>query len=127
MTTKKILLVDDEQELIDIYASKLKEAGYVVVSALDGTQCLEKAKAEKPDLILLDLKMPGMNGVDVFEKLKDDPELKNIKVAFLTAFSDPANPQIDKRFAKEIGATDFIHKGLDLNELVNKVRHYLES
>ncbi len=127
MPAKKILFVDDEQELLDIYSSKLKEAGYAVVCASDGMEGLKKAKAEKPDLILLDLKMPGMNGIEVFEKLQEDPELKNIKVAFLTAFSDPAQSQVDKSFAKEIGATDFIRKGLDLNELVNKVRHYFES
>jgi CheY-like chemotaxis protein len=125
MAVKKILFVDDEQELLDIYASKLEEVGYAVVCASNGAEGLQKAKAEKPDLILMDLKMPGMNGIEVFEKLKEDPELQNVKVAFLTAFSDPSQPQVDKRFAKEIGATDFLRKGMDLNELVNKIKLYL--
>ncbi|MDP3697653.1 MAG: response regulator [Candidatus Taylorbacteria bacterium] len=123
--TKKILLVDDELELIDIYTATLKDAGYVVITAIDGPEGLEKARTEKPDLILLDLKMPKMSGLQVLAKLKADQELKNIKVIFLTAFSDPLIPAIDVTFSQYMGATDLIKKGISLADFVSKVRSYV--
>lgn len=124
---KKILLIDDELELIDIYAASLQEAGYVVVTARDGPEGIEKAKAEKPDLILLDLKMPKMSGVDVLAKLKTDLGLKNIKVVFLTAFSDPLVSAIDVPFSRFMGAADLIKKGISLVDFVSKVKSYVDA
>ncbi len=121
-----ILLVDDEPEIIKIYTSKLISAGFQVISATNGVNGLEAAKKEIPDLILLDVKMPVMNGVDLFYELKKCPELKNSKIAFLTAFSDPTMPEADIKAAKDIGATDFIKKGSSLEEFVERVSGYFK-
>ncbi len=119
-----ILLVDDERDILDIYKASLERNGFRVVTAENGLAAFDAAKAEKPDLILLDLKMPTMNGAEFIMKLNADPELKDIKVVFLTAFSDPAFPNMDIKYAKELGAKDFIKKGMSLEELVEKVRGY---
>lgn len=122
---KKILIIDDELELVEIYASSLKNAGYQVIKAADGPEGLSLARSEKPDLILLDLKMPKMPGLEVMSKIKEDPDLKKIKVIFLTAFSDPLIPAIDTPYAQYAGASDLIKKGLSLDEFVSKVRSYI--
>lgn len=80
----------------------------------------------KPDLILLDLKMPVMDGIETLTRLKENPETKDIRVVFLTAFSDPVFVGIDQKLAKDAGAIDFIKKGIDLNEVVEKVKGYLK-
>ena len=125
VANKKILLIDDEVELVDVYASSLRNAGYIVFIAENGLLGLDIARAEKPDLILLDLKMPKMSGMEVLEKMKEDPELKNIKVVFLTAFSDPLLPAFDVPFAQHKGALDLIKKGGSLEEFINKVSSHV--
>lgn len=119
---KKILITDDEPEILDLYSDAIEEAGYSVMRAVNGRECVEIAKKEHPDLILLDLKMPEMDGMEAFSILRDSPETKDIKVVFLTAFGDPKSVETDIKTAKEIGAFDFIKKGLDLEELVSRVK-----
>ncbi|MFA5173146.1 MAG: response regulator [Candidatus Paceibacterota bacterium] len=126
MNNKLILLVDDEEEILTIYGSVLKNAGFEVITAPDGLKAIEIAKEKNPDLILLDLKMPAMNGAEAFLEMKDDPQLKNTKIVFLTAFSDPEKVEIDEKFAKEAGAFDFIKKGISLEEFAEKVKGYLK-
>lgn len=126
MNKPLILLVDDEQEILDLYGTALSNAGFDVVTALNGQECLGKVNGQiKPNLILLDLKMPIMDGVETLAKPKENPQTKDIKVAFLTAFSDPVFVGIDQKLAKESGALDFVKKGISLNELVEKVKGYL--
>ncbi len=84
-TEAKILLVDDDITLHEMYAERLRAEGYVVVSAYDGEEALSKVYKEKPDLILLDIMMPKINGIDVMKKLRDDDTTKNIPVILLTA------------------------------------------
>lgn len=120
-----VLLVDDEKDLLTVYQTKLEAAGFRVVTASDGAQAIQQAMEKHPALILMDMRMPVMNGIEAEMKLKENPETKDIKVVFLTAFSDPNNPDIDKEKAKEVGALDFLQKGIGLDELVNKVRGYL--
>jgi CheY-like chemotaxis protein len=120
-----ILLVDDEADILSVYQAKLEKVGFRVVTASDGAQAIQVAAEKHPDLILMDMKMPVMDGITAQSKLKEDPATKDIKVVFLTAFSDPANPEIDIRTAKEAGALDFIKKGIGLDEFVTKVRGYL--
>ncbi len=120
-----VLLVDDERDLLSVYQTKLEAAGFRVVTASDGAQAIQAAMEKHPALILMDMRMPVMNGIEAEMKLKEDPETKDIKVVFLTAFSDPNNMEIDKEKAKEIGALDFLEKGIGLDELVKKVRGYL--
>lgn len=82
--SKKILLVEDDQFLIDIYTTKLKEAGFEVEVAQDGEEVLAKIKEQKPDLMLLDIVLPQLNGWEIMEKLKQDQGLKGLKVIILS-------------------------------------------
>jgi two-component system alkaline phosphatase synthesis response regulator PhoP len=125
MNDKLVLLVDDEQEILTLYGLALKNAGFEVITAINGAEAVEAAKNKNPDLILLDLKMPVMNGAEALSKIKEDPRLKDIKIVFLTAFSDPQRVEIDEKFAKESGALDFIRKGISLEEFIGKVKGYL--
>jgi CheY-like chemotaxis protein len=120
-----ILLVDDEEDILSVYKMKIEKVGFRVITAADGAQAVRLAAEQHPDLILMDMKMPVMDGITAQSKLKEDPATKDIKVVFLTAFSDPTNPEMDVRTAKEVGALDFIRKGIGLDELVTKVRGYL--
>jgi|Deesub1362A_J573_1020465.scaffolds.fasta_scaffold01078_15 CheY-like chemotaxis protein len=96
---KKILIADDEPEIVDI-VKKMLEEHYEVITAYDGEECLKKAKKEKPDLILLDILMPKLDGWETLKKLKEDEELKDIPVSMLTALpltpEDTRDKPIDK-------------------------------
>jgi len=120
-----ILIVDDEADLLASYKTKFERSGFRVLTAADGKEGVAVAGANHPDLILMDVKMPVMDGAEAQQKLKDDPATKDIKVVFLTAFSDPSHPEIDQTLAKESGGLDFIKKGISLDELVTKVHGYL--
>ncbi len=82
---KKILIVDDDLTLREMYEERLKYDGYVVIGASDGEEAVQKTKQELPDLILLDVMMPKMNGIDVLKTLRDDVDTRNIPVIILTA------------------------------------------
>lgn len=88
---KKILAVDDERHIVRLVEVNLQRAGYDVVTAYDGREALEKVKAEKPDLIVLDVMMPLMDGFEVLSNLKKDPETKEIPVIMLTAKAQDAD------------------------------------
>lgn len=120
-----VLLVDDEPEILDIYGTALTRGGFEVITAASGAACIKIATAKKPDLILLDIKMPIMDGVETFVKMKKDPATKDAKVVFLSAFGDPVSIGIDEKLAKETGALGFIKKGLALTDLVEQVKEYL--
>lgn len=128
--TKKrslVLLVDDEPDIVNLYSVVLQREGFVVITAKNGTIGFLLAKEKKPDLILLDLKMPVMDGVEALVKLKEDPATKDIKVVFLTAFGDPKHEiEIDAKYAKEVGAVDFLKKGMELGVFLQELRKYLE-
>ena len=90
-TSAKILLVDDDMTLHEMYAERLKAEGYVVVSAYDGEEAIEKAYSEKPDIILLDIMMPKINGIDVMKKLREDEKTADIPIILLTALVQEIN------------------------------------
>lgn len=119
-----ILIVDDEDQILTIYRTKLEQEGFRVVTAKNGLQAIEAAKNEKPDLVIMDVKMPVMDGVEAALKLKEDPATKGVKIVFLSAFGD-IDKEVDRKVAKEIGALDFIKKGISLNELVSEVRKHI--
>lgn len=81
----KILIVDDDMILREMYEARLKEEGYTILSASDGEEALIKVANEKPELILLDIMMPKVNGIDVMKKLREDPETERIPIILLTA------------------------------------------
>ena len=123
-----ILIVDDEPEILELYSRKLERSGFDVVTAPDGLAGIQAAKAEKrPDLILMDVKMPGMDGVEAFMELKKESATKDIKVVFLTAFSDLKGPEFDEKIAQEVGASGFIKKGIDLDDFINRIKEILQK
>ena len=118
---KKILIVDDEVDIVAIVAVRLKKLGYEIVTAYDGKAGFDTAKKQKPDLILLDIRLPIMDGYEVCAKLRADDELKDIPVIFLTAST--ADKVGDKY--KTYGAQDFLIKPFDPNELLEKIQRII--
>lgn len=84
---KKILIVDDEVEQIDFASSILEAGGYTLITAMDGNEGMKKAKAAKPDLILLDIMMPARGGISMYQELKHDEDTKNIPVIIVTGIT----------------------------------------
>lgn len=118
---KKILVIDDELEILLIVSARLKVNGYTVRTAFSGMQGLQKAKKEKPDLILLDHLMPEMDGGEVLDRLKKDPVTKNIPVVMFTA-------NIKRVKVEEFqmrGAVDCVYKPFISTELLAKVQGIL--
>lgn len=125
----KLLIVDDDKDFAELLAAKFRAGGFEVVEAYDGASGVLKAKEILPDLILMDVKMPKLDGVGAMLKLKEDAETRNIKVVLLTAYGDP-QPEIyknDQRFAKELGALEYILKTQDLEDIIAKAKEILRS
>ncbi len=116
---KKILFIEDESALQKTFGDILSQEGFEVISALDGETGLSLAKAKKPDLILLDLILPKMNGFNVLQQLKEDTETKAVPVIVLTNLEGVAD--IDKVI--ELGATTYLVKAqYSLEEVVEKIK-----
>jgi CheY-like chemotaxis protein len=119
---KKILLADDEEPLRALVAATLRDdTRYHLLEARDGLETLEVARREKPDLILLDILMPKLNGFEVCRQLKDDPETRGITIVMLTALAAEA----DKERGQEVGADDYFHKPFSPTALLEKVEEVL--
>jgi DNA-binding response OmpR family regulator len=115
----KLLIVDDNQMLSNALADELREAGYDIEQAFDGEEGLEKAKNDKPDIILLDLMMPKLNGHEVLDELKKHHDTKNISVLILTASEN--EEELEKTLRK--GAVDALIKSkYTLKSIVEKVK-----
>jgi DNA-binding response OmpR family regulator len=121
--TKKILLADDEPDIAIIVSKILKCNGYDVIIATDGIQCLEMAENEKPHLILLDKKMPNMDGQTALTRLQASSKTKKIPVIMLTSCTD--GEDID--LAQKSGATDYIAKPFDHLVLLEKIARILKN
>ncbi len=122
-----VLIIDDEPAFLEIFSVKLTTAGFRVETAVNGPEGIGKAKALKPDLVLLDMQMPGMTGADVLSKLKEDPETTALKVVFLTNLGDP-QPELqlqNERFSEEVGAAGYLKKAEDLDSLIDRIKLYL--
>ena len=120
----KILIVDDDKDFLEVLATKFTASGFGVVTAGNGEEAIAKAQTEIPDLILSDVKMPKMDGVQALLKLKEDPKTAHIRVILLTAFGDPQQEiySNDKRFAQELGAFEYLLKSQDLDTIVSRVQ-----
>ena len=116
--TKKILIVDDEPDAVGLLSIRLKSNGYDVISALDGEACLKKAVEEKPDLIILDILMPKINGFEVCKRLKERDETKDIPVIMLTALAK----EQDVSKGLEEGADCFITKPFNSADLLDEIK-----
>jgi DNA-binding response OmpR family regulator len=120
---KKILIVDDERDIVKALMIRLQGAGYEVVTAFDGAQAIFVAHKEKPDLILLDIRMPAGNGFSVAEKLKHSVNTFSIPVIFLTG-SPERNAE---ERAVTLGARFYIKKPYDPEELLDAIKRALEK
>jgi DNA-binding response OmpR family regulator len=118
----KILLVEDDPFLLSMYVTKFEIENFLVVTAEDGEKGLEKAKSEIPDIILLDILMPKMNGFDVLKNLKEDSKLKNIPVILLTNLNQ--KDEIERGLS--LGADDYLIKAHFMpSEIVDKIRRLI--
>ncbi|MBN1595769.1 response regulator [candidate division FCPU426 bacterium] len=115
---KKILIVDDEPAIGRLLKMTLSVEGYDVHTATSGFEALEQAASWKPQLVVLDVMMPGLHGYDVCRKLKAESHTKGIKIIFLTARGNPAD--VKEGFA--VGGDDYIVKPFDPEELLEKVK-----
>ena len=116
-TNKKILIADDEPDILEIIQYNLKAEGYDVYTARNGDEALEMAKKTAPDLILLDIMMPGKNGIEVCRHLRLNPDFRNTLVVFLTALNDEGT----EIRGLETGADDYLTKPVSPKVLVSKV------
>ncbi len=120
---KKIFIVEDELDFLSTLTERLEFEGFVVATAVDGEEALKKIPQEKPDLILLDIMLPEMNGYQVCRELKSNPETKTIPVVVVTAKSQES----DKFWAKETGADDYLTKPFEMEELLQKIQDNLQE
>jgi CheY-like chemotaxis protein len=114
---KKILIVDDEKDLVSLLSFHLLQAGYEIVSAFNGEEGYQKYQDEKPDLIILDLKMPKMNGFEVCRKIRREKKDIETPIVMLTALQDDA----DRLIGKVVGAQRYLTKPFKIEELLKEV------
>jgi two-component system, OmpR family, alkaline phosphatase synthesis response regulator PhoP len=117
----KILLVDDEQDILDFLSYNLEREGYQVDTATNGRDAITKAKKNNPDLIVLDVMMPGMDGIETCRELRQVDALKNVLIAFLTA----RNEDYSQIAGFDVGADDYITKPIKPRVLVSRIKALL--
>ena len=117
MAKGRILVVDDEIYIVHILDFSLGMEGYEVITALDGEQALEKARTEKPDLIVLDIMMPKLDGYETCKRLKADAITKDMPVILLSA----KGRNVDQKVGFEVGADDYITKPFSPRKLVERI------
>ena len=118
---QKILLVDDEQDILEFLSYNLKKEGYTVFTANNGKEALTVARKENPDLIILDVMMPGMDGIETCRELREIPGLKNSMIAFLTA----RNEDYSQIAGFDVGADDYINKPVKPRVLISRIKALL--
>lgn len=114
---KKVLIVDDEADIVEIISYNLVKEGYEVSTAKNGIEALDKVPVFKPDLVILDIMMPKMNGIEACRVLRSKPEYNDLLIIFLTALSDKSS-QIQ---GLETGADDYVNKPISPKVLVSRV------
>ena len=118
----KILIVEDDPDIVDILSYNLKQADLKVKSVPDGSSALAEVKRRLPDLILLDLMLPKVDGLEVFRLLKSEPKTKNVPIIMITAKGE----EVDRIVGLELGADDYIIKPFSPREVVLRVRSVLK-
>ena len=120
---KKILVADDEPSIVRVLEYRLRHNGYEVIVARDGKKCLEKSRKERPDLILLDVVMPGLNGFEVCKRLKENEETKDIPVIMLTVLATDE----DLSQGLESGVACFMSKPFNASDLLDEIKTAIEN
>lgn len=123
MGKPKIMVIDDEPDIVKLVKISLEMANFEVIEATSGKQALEKVREVVPDLFLLDIMMPEMNGYEVCEKLKQDPTTKNVPIVMLTAKGQKGDAEQGLR----VGADDYIIKPFDPYELGEQIYEILNQ
>lgn len=118
---KKILVVDDEQDIVDLISYNLNKEGYQVCTAINGRQAIEVAKKENPDLIILDVMMPEMDGIESCRQMRALPEFKSTFIVFLTARSE----EYSEIAGFNVGADDYIAKPIKPRALMSRINAIL--
>ena len=121
---KKILIVEDDSFVMDIYQTKLAQAGFDIIEAANGVEAMKILEKENPNLILLDILMPYMDGMEVLEKIKKEERFKNTPVILLTNLSQ----QEEVKHGLELGARDYLIKShFTPSEVLDKINSYLKE
>ncbi|MCX5839989.1 MAG: winged helix-turn-helix domain-containing protein [Deltaproteobacteria bacterium] len=121
MVKKKILVVDDEKDIVELISYNLEQEGFAVIKAYDGQMAWERVKTAKPDLVVLDLMIPGIHGLEVCKLIRRDAATETLPIIMLTAKSD----QVDKILGLELGADDYVTKPFNVRELIARIRAVL--
>lgn len=114
----KILIVDDEIDILDLLEYNLEKEGFQTIRAIDGQEAIEKAKQEKPDLIILDIMMPNIDGIETCRRIREIPAMKSTSIVFLTARSE----EYSEIAGFEAGADDYISKPIKPRILISRIR-----
>jgi two-component system, OmpR family, phosphate regulon response regulator PhoB len=122
VTMSKILIVEDDPDIRELLRFNLEKAGYTLLLAEDGEQALELARKHTPDIILLDLMLPGVDGLEVCRTLKKDPELQRLPIIMVTAKGE----ELDRVVGLELGADDYVVKPFSLREVSLRIRKLLD-
>jgi len=120
---KRILIVDDEPDITETLKFLMESEGFETIIALDGEEALKKAREENPDIMILDVMLPKINGYKVCRLLKFDSKYKHIPILMVTARSQ----EEDKIIGEETGADEYITKPFDINEILEKIHFYLNK
>ncbi len=121
---KKIMIVDDEENLTELIKAIFEQERFEVIVAHSGKECLEKLEKIKPDLILMDMMMPGMTGKETTQKIRENPKTKDLKIAFLTVVR---LSEVGKEELKKLKVLDFITKPFDNKDLVKRAKELLKD
>ena len=118
---QKILAVDDEQDIIELLSYNLAREGFEVTTATDGEETLKKIRAKSFDLVILDLMMPGIQGMELCRILRNDPKTKDLPIIMLTAKTE----EVDRILGLEMGADDYLTKPFSPRELIARIKAVL--
>ncbi len=119
--TQTILIVEDNKDMLSVLAMQLRRGGYTILEARDGVEALDQLKDHQPDLLLLDLMIPGLSGFEVLERIKTEAELPKVPVIILSAL---AEPDVIKR-CMDLGAHDYVTKPHTPDDLLNRISSVL--
>lgn len=119
----RILVVDDEETIVELISFNLEKEGFIVDTATDGQEALLKIAARKPDLIVLDWMLPGLDGLDICRRIRQNPDTTDIPVIMLTARGE----EVDRILGLELGASDYVTKPFSPRELAARVKAQLRA